>query len=57
MNAIFDFIGEILLQFIGQAIRWFYFLGKKKFSDLNDDPYNYILSILFFIIIGFLLNY
>ena len=55
MNFVFDFLGELLLQYIGQSIRWLFFLGKKNFSDLNDDPYNYVLSILFIIIVGFVL--
>jgi len=50
LDIISEYIGQLLLQYIGQSIRWIYFLGKKDFSDLNDDSYNYILSILFYII-------
>jgi len=53
MDTILMFITDLLLQYIGQFIRWLFFLGKKDFVELEDSPYNFILSILFFITFGF----
>ncbi len=56
MDTIFQFIYDVLLQYTGQFIRWMFFLGKKKFSSLADSHYNYLLSILFFIIITYFVS-
>jgi len=56
MDTIFQFIFDLVLQYVGQSIRWLFFLGKTKFSDLEDSAYNYILSILFFVLIGYVFS-
>lgn len=55
IDIIFEYIGELLFQYIGQSIRWVFFLGKKNFNDLSDSHYNYILSIFFYLMLGSLL--
>ncbi len=57
IDVIFEYIGELLFQYIGQSIRWLFFLGRRDFNHLRDSHYNYILSILFYLMLGsFLVN-
>ncbi len=52
LDVIVEYIVELLFQYIGQSIRWLFFLGKRNFNDLGDSHYNYILTILFYLVLG-----
>lgn len=61
LDSILGFIGGIfrevipdLLRLLGAGIKWVFYLGKRKFSDILKEEWNMRIGF-FFIIIMFIL--
>lgn len=51
-EGIFELIFKIILNSIGAAIRWIFFIGKYSYSNLFDqETRNIIVAILFLILL------
>ncbi|MCD2260722.1 hypothetical protein [Psychroserpens luteolus] len=46
-----------LLKPIGAAIKWFVYLGKRKYNDILEERWNTILGFFGFMFLLFLLIY
>lgn len=48
----------VIIEYFGTLLRWVFFLGTKKFRNLeNNRSYNYIVGFISVVILGFLLFY
>ena len=49
------YIHEVLLVEPGRLMLWLYYRGKVKYKNLSDHSLNWVLSLLFWILVSFII--